>query len=145
MYTYIRITASLRINDIWWASNSPQAVSKAVPSAMHNIVAADDGLHPLIQCSTGWLAPQTNARPFTAVMLLKVSRNTPDKVIDATANANMRGLIVRHSVRHLTCKHIDFLHIGYVVKWWCPGAGLYSSHRHFSALSYQRFRQFRCH
>ena len=91
---------------------------------MHNIVAADDGLHPLIQCSTGRLAPQTNAHPFTAVMLLKVSRNTPDKVTDATANANMSGLIVRHSVRHLTCKHREFLHISYVGEVVVPGGGV---------------------
>ena len=41
--------------------------------------------------------------PVTAIVLLKVSRNTPDKVVDATADTDMRELIVRHPVGHLTC------------------------------------------
>ena len=45
---------------------------------------------------------KADAHPVTAIVLLKVSRNTPDKVIDTAANTDMRGLIVRHPVRHLT-------------------------------------------
>ena len=41
------------VNDIRWAFDSPQAVSEAVPKAMHDIVATDDGLHPFVQRSTG--------------------------------------------------------------------------------------------
>ena len=54
---------------------------------------------------------QTDALPVTAIMLLKVSRNTSDKMIDATANTDMGGLSVRHPVRHLTSWHIKCLHI----------------------------------
>ena len=72
-------------------------------------------------------------------MLLKVSRKTPDKVIDAPANANIRGLIVRHSVRHLTCKHIEFLYISYVGEMVVPGSGLEPPTRGFSVRCSTRF------
>ena len=59
--------------------------------------------HSRTRCCSGSLRPQTDSHPVTAIMLLKVSGNTPDKVIDGTANTHISGLIVRHPLRHLTC------------------------------------------
>ena len=41
------------VDDVRWAFNSPQTVSEAVPEAMQDIVAINDGLHPLVEGSTG--------------------------------------------------------------------------------------------
>ena len=46
--------------------------------------------HGGTRCCSGGLCPKADAYPVTAIMLLKVSRNTPDKVKDATANTDMR-------------------------------------------------------
>ena len=61
--------------------------------------------------------------PVTAIMPLKVSRTTPYEVIDAAANTDMTGLIVRHPVRHQTWWHINAdISLMYMKRWcWWRG------------------------
>ena len=71
-----------------------------------NILLIELTAKPLLR-STSRSLPASSAKahadPATTIVLLHVSRNSPDKVMDTKTNTDIWGLIVRHSVHHLAC------------------------------------------